>query len=173
MSDSKPTMQHQLEAIVGMMQEGKWADALASWESFATRHSNHAATYLSVARELRDMRQSELAETVFFKMLERFPANLKPAIDYAMMAYARQDWREAIRRFQLVRSRFPDALDGHRFVADLLLGQKQFDEADIVLREAISRFPDEPRLAISYAWSAHRKGDKVGNWSEAGERWRM
>jgi hypothetical protein len=115
--------------------------------------------------------QSEQAEKIFRKMLDRFPANPKPALDFAMMAYARRDWPEAIRRFQIVRSRFPDVLDGHRFVGDLLLGQKQFDEADAVLREAMSRFPDEPRLAISYAWSAHRKGDKVGDWKEAGERW--
>src|ERR1700734_55318 len=139
MSDSKPTMQTLLEAIVRMMQEGRWVDALASWENFSTRYSDNTATYLSVARELRDLRQSEQAESIFCRMLDRFPANLKPALDYAMMAYSRHDWREAIRRFKLGRSRFPDTLDGHRFVADLLLGQKQFEEADSVLREALLR----------------------------------
>jgi hypothetical protein len=31
MSESRPVMQRMLESIVGMMQEGKWADALVSW----------------------------------------------------------------------------------------------------------------------------------------------
>jgi len=171
MTESKPNIQHTLEAIVGMMQEGKWADALVSWEGLATRYPDLSATYLGLARELRDLGRIEESESIFRKMLDRFPANPKPALDYAMLAYARREWPEAIRRFQLVRSRFPDVLDGHRFVGDLLFGQRQFDEADAVLREAISRFPDEPRLAISYAWSAHLKGDKVGDWKEASERW--
>jgi Tfp pilus assembly protein PilF len=153
------------------MREGKWADALVSWEDFATHYSDPGATYLGLARELRDLGQREEAESIFRKMLDRFPENPKPALDYAMMAYARREWPEAIRRFQIVRSRFPDVVDGHRFVGDLLFGQGQFDEADVVLREAMSRFPDEPRLAISYAWSAHLKGDKVGDWQEASERW--
>lgn len=171
MTESKPTIQHMFESIVGMMQEGKWADALVSWEDFVTCHSDLGATCLGLARELRDLGQSEQAESIFRKMLDRFPASLKPALDFAMMAYARREWPEAIRRFEIVRSRFPDVLDGHRFVGDLLLGQRHFDEADAVLREAMSRFPDEPCLAISYAWSAHRKGDKVGDWQEASERW--
>src|ERR1017187_4067424 len=171
MIESKPVMQRKLEAVVGMMREGKWADALVSWEDFASCHSDLAATCLGLARELRDLGQRKEAESIFRKMIDRFPADPKPALDYAMMAYARREWPEAIRRFQIVRSRFPDVLDGHRFVGDLLFGQRQFDEADVVLREAISRFPDEPRLAISYAWSAHLKGDKVGEWQEASERW--
>jgi predicted Zn-dependent protease len=72
---------------------------------------------------------------------------------------------------QILRSRFPHVLDGHRFVGDLLIGQKQFDEADAVLRDAMALFPNEPRLAISYAWSAQLKGDKAGNWNEANKRW--
>jgi tetratricopeptide (TPR) repeat protein len=171
MTESKPVMQRMLGAIVGMMEEGKWVDALASWGDFATRYSDLAATYLGLARELRDLGQSEEAESIYRKMLDRFPANLKAAFDYAMMAYARREWPEAIRRFQIVRSRFPDVLDGQQFVGDLLFGQRRFDEADVVLCEAMSRFPDEPRLAISYAWSAHLKADKAGNWREASERW--
>jgi tetratricopeptide (TPR) repeat protein len=173
MSESKPIMQRKLEAIVGMMREGKWAAALVSWENFATDYSDLGATRLGLARELRNLGKSEEAESIFCEMLDRYPENAKPALDYAMMAYARRDWPESIRRFQIVRSRFPDLLDGHRFVGDLLFGQRQFDEADAVLREAMLRFPDDPRLAISYAWSAHLKGDKVGDWQEASQRWRL
>ena len=132
-----------------------------------------AQPVLGLARELRDLGKSQEAESIFREMLDRYPENPKPALDYAMMAYAQRDWPEAIRRFQIVRSRFPDLLDGHRFVGDLLFGQGQFDEADAVLREGMLRFPDDPRLAISYAWSAHLRGDKVGDWQEARERWRL
>ena len=55
MNESKPIMQRKLEAIVGMMREGKWADALVSWGTFATSHSDLGATRLGLARELRDL----------------------------------------------------------------------------------------------------------------------
>jgi tetratricopeptide (TPR) repeat protein len=155
------------------MREGKWADALSSWDNFATAYPGPGETRLNLARELRGLGKSKEAESIYCELLDRFPGNPKPALDYAMMAYARREWPEAIRRFQIVRARFPELVDGHRFVGDLLFGQKRFDEADAVFREAMLRFPDEPRLAISYAWSGHLKGDKIGEWQEAGERWRL
>jgi tetratricopeptide (TPR) repeat protein len=172
MADSKIRMQTALEDIVEIMRRGNWPDALLKWGGIATQYPDLAGAYLSVARELRDLGKSEDAERVFGEMLERFPANVEAAVDYAMMAYARREWLEAIRRFEMVRTRFPEALEGHRFCADLWCGQKQFENADTVLRDAMARFPAEPRLAISYAWSAHLRGDQIGDWREASQRWR-
>ncbi len=168
---TRPAIQTRLEAIVGMMQDGKWGDALLSWEDLSTRHSDFRRTSLGLARELRDLGQRQEAEGVFTQLLDRYPEDINPVLDYAMMAYAAREWPEAIRRFQLMRSRFPDALDGYRFVSDLLIGEKRFDEADAVLREGMSRFPDELRLAKSYCWSAHLRGDQGGGWEEASVRW--
>jgi tetratricopeptide (TPR) repeat protein len=172
MVDSKIRMQAALEDIVEVMRTGNWAGAMVKWADVTAQYGDLAATYLSVARELRDSGKAEEAEHLFQEILNRFPANLEAAMDYAMMAYARQEWLEAIPRFETVRSRFPEVLDGHRFVADLFVGQKQFDNADAVLREAMTRFPTDPRLATSYAWSGHLKCDQMGDWREAGERWR-
>src|SRR5665213_334284 len=120
MTESAPQMQNMLETIAELMREGKWADSLISWEHFATRYSDLSAAYLGLARQLRDLGRIEEAEKLFSKMLNRFPTMSQPALDYAMMAYARHEWTEAIRRFQTVRSRFPDVLDAHRVVGDLL-----------------------------------------------------
>jgi tetratricopeptide (TPR) repeat protein len=172
MAESKISMQAALDDIVEGMRGGKWTDALLKWQDVTTRYADASGGYLTVARELRDAGKVEEAEQVYREILNRFPASVEPAMEYAMMAYARQEWPEAISRFETVRSRFPEVLDGHRFVADLLVGQKQFEEADAVLRDAMARFPSEPQLAISYAWSGHFKGDLLADWREAGERWR-
>ena len=166
-----PAIQTRLEAIVGMMQEGKWVDALLSWGDLSSHHSDLRKTCLVLARELRDLGRRQEAESVFVLMMHRYPDDINPVLDYSMVAYAAREWPEAIRRFQLMRSRFPDVLDGYRFVSDLLVGQRRFDEADAVLREGMSRFPREVCLAKSYGWSAHFSGDQGGNWEDARERW--
>jgi tetratricopeptide (TPR) repeat protein len=94
------------------------------------------------------------------------------SLDYALSAYSEQNWPEAIRRFTELRARFPGNITGYRYVGDLLFGQGHYDEADVALREAMARFPDEPALAVSYAWAAHLKADQTGEWSEASNRWR-
>ena len=128
---------------------------------------------VNLARELRELGRTAEAESVLSHLCNDFPENSvsEAMFDFAMIAYSRKDWSVAIERFERLHNRFPDNLDGHRFLGDLLIGQHRFDEADVVLRDAISRYPQEVQLAVSYAWSAHLKGDRIGDWQEASVRW--
>jgi predicted Zn-dependent protease len=40
-------------------------------------------------------------------------------------------------------------------------------EIDDILAAGVARLPDEPSLAIAYAWAAHNRAD----WPEAAARW--
>lgn len=171
MTPTKPTIQGLLETAVSHMQAEKWAAALTALRDFAARNSDLNSVFFRLSNELREMGRLKEAEEVLHQITILFPDDQRAAFGYARMAYARRDWRESIKRFQHLTECFPDFLDGYRFLGDLLYGQKRYDEADIVIAEGMSRFPAEPRLAVSYAWSGHLKGDQTRDWRTACERW--
>lgn len=154
------------------MESREWSSALSALLDLSNRNPDLDAAFLRLSNELREMGRLKEAEDVLRQITVLFPGDQTAAFEYARMAYARREWSEAIKRFQLVSARFSDFLDGYRFLGDLLYGQARYDEADAVIAEGMRRFPDEPRLAVSYAWSAHLRGDKTGDWEEAYARWR-
>jgi tetratricopeptide (TPR) repeat protein len=156
-----------MEHVLGLLRQSDWNNALEAWDTVAWK------PWLDMARELRDLGRRDEADRVLHKLTERFPGQAEPALEHASMAYAEQNWAEAITRFEMFRQRFPDSVVGYRYVGDLLFGQGRFDEADIVIQEGMARFPDEMALAVSYAWSGHLKGDQIGDWGEACKRWRL
>src|SRR3954452_9968497 len=68
--------------------------------------------YLSLAVTLRETDRFEEAEALLAEALERFPDDLGIAIESARSQTHRQNWAEALRRWKLVRTRFPDQSAG-------------------------------------------------------------
>jgi predicted Zn-dependent protease len=76
-------------------------------------------------------------------------------------ASARCDHDEALRLWFEARSRFPDAPQSWLRTAEVMIDLSRFDEAEILLDEAVSRFPDHFWLARTRALLARGLGDDV------------
>ena len=148
---------------------------MSDWSKTAARELKviNYRNSIHQARELQAAGRIDEAESVFQELSHSFPGEYDAALDYALIAYSKQNWVEALLRFQAVLTRFPEVITGYRYVGDLLFAQGRFDEADAVILDGMARFPEEDALVISYAWSAHFKGDQDADWYEASNRWRV
>jgi len=89
------------------------------------------------------------------------------ASEHANIAFRREDWDEALRRFTQLRERFPDWAAGPVGVARVLARLERFDEAEAELLAAMTRFPNELETFAEYARVAIRRGAP----GEAFRRW--
>ena len=118
------------------------------------------------ANALRELGRLDDAEALISEAMQRFPDEERPAIEFAFLAHHRRDWTEALERWQTLRGRFRACIEGHLHGAIPLNALRRHDEAERLVAEAISRFPDSAELASEYAWiAAHRH-----RWAEAEER---
>jgi tetratricopeptide (TPR) repeat protein len=76
-------------------------------------------------------------------------------------ASVRREHDEALRLWSEARSRFPDAPRSWLRTAEVMIELSRFDEAEAVLDEAVSRFPDHFWLARTRALIARSLGDDV------------
>ena len=73
----------------------------------------------------------------------------------------------ALAAWEVVRSRFPSQPVGYSASGALLRRLGRTAEANAILSEGVSKFPNNERVAAEYAWIAHVSGD----WPEADRRW--
>jgi tetratricopeptide (TPR) repeat protein len=90
----------------------------------------------------------------------------------AFLEYAREGTQnatreEAIRRWELVRNRFPEIADGHWMLANELVRVGRLDAAEAIIDEAADRFPDQHFVLWQWARTATQRHD----WPEAQRRW--
>jgi predicted Zn-dependent protease len=67
----------------------------------------------------------------------------------------------AIEQAEQLRARFPADLAGYQVAVAALRTIERFDDADALLRDATSRFPDAPWPLIDQAWSARARDDRA------------
>jgi len=94
-------------------------------------------------------------------------STIQRLVDEAHEAVSRCDWTTAARAYAALRVECPNDPAGYIRGGAALVELGQFDTADLVLNEAIGRFPDDPHPSIEYAWAAMRRND----FSEALHRW--
>jgi hypothetical protein len=71
------------------------------------RFPTSTSAYLGGAAALRALGRNEEAESVLAEGVELCPGHAEVAVEYARLAHQHEDWAEAIRRWELVRERFP------------------------------------------------------------------
>ena len=143
------------------------AAALRRWEHVRTAFPDHPLGYTGAAVTLRDNGQYETAGALLRTALERFPDDAAPVFEVAWLATARRDWPEAMARWEIARTRFPDQWMGYSGSAQALRELGRFEEAEALLQGALERFADFPNLLIEHAWIATARHD----WPEALRRW--
>lgn len=83
------------------------------------------------------------------------------------LAQARGDSSMALRLWAEQRQRYPLEPAAYRLSGKHLREQRQWDDADSILKDGIARFADETSLAVEYALVAQDRSD----WPEALRRW--
>jgi tetratricopeptide (TPR) repeat protein len=146
---------------------GDFSKASECWRKIRELFPDKPVGYLGGGVASRRACAFNEADEVYRAALTRFPDSLPLFQDYAWSGEEQHDTSEAIRRWAIVRARFPEAEGGHVRSGVLLLNSGRWDEADTVLAETVRRFPDCIEALTSYAWVAHHRRD----WPEALKRW--
>lgn len=127
-----------------------------------------AASYIETACGYQTARQARDAERIMEEATHRFPNDPEVFIKRAKLAQDRADWREALRRWHIVRQRFPDLSSGYDYAGHALRHLLRCDEADEIVEAGLKRLPGNLELQISHAWTATVRKD----WGNAELRWR-
>jgi tetratricopeptide (TPR) repeat protein len=99
--------------------------------------------------------------------LKLYPSDPSFPIALAQIAHSKEDWKEAIVRWALVRKRFPGVIEGYTQGANALTAVNQLRCANALCIRAMEQFPDAMAGYHEYARLAVREKD----WQEALRRW--
>jgi len=144
-----------------------WGQAEAYWRRSLELEDAPASAWSALAKALRERKRWDDAEAILTAAQIRFPDEMRAFVEYGEIAVSRGHWEEAFRRWEVVRSRFPEDPAGYVCGGVALRELKRFDEADLLLAEAIFRFPANPGAAIEFAGIAMVRRD----WPQALRRW--
>src|SRR5208282_3464138 len=88
---------------------------------------------------------------------------------YALVAEHRGDYQESFARWQRVQKRFPGSWTAHVNPARTLRELGRFSEAEVLLKQATSRFPE-----TIHGWlESARLAEDIKDWAVAKARWRQ
>ncbi len=122
--------------------------------------------YTIGANACREKDQLGPAEELALQAIKRFPDHIGGPLEYANVAMKRQDWEDALRRWQPVREQF-GYFGAYVGSAQALSHLGRYDEAEELLQQARYRFGTDPGPLREYARVAEAKGDVA----EAIKRW--
>jgi tetratricopeptide (TPR) repeat protein len=143
---------------------GDWEEAYRRWDSLRDRHP---AGFVGAAHALQKLGRTAEADALLAEGRFRYPTFENLAIMQAHVAEQRGDNVEALKRWAVVRQRFPFDPAGYRNAIRLLRGQQEWAEADTIAQAAMDRFHDHAWPLAEYADLAHGRKD----WAEAATRW--
>ena len=144
-----------------------WASAVDRWETARERFPDQIACYTGEALALRELGRFDEAEALLDAAVTRFPDQPGPRIEFAGLAQHRRDWQEAARRWAAVREFSPDSPIGYQAGATALRLAGLTEEAETLLTDAVTRFPDHAGILMEYASTAQAQLD----WVAATQRW--
>lgn len=121
-------------------QRGNKIAEIEYWETVLRRFPMTQHGYYSYARRLAEMGKTDEQDAILLRAVERFPREVRPAIEYAVVAHDRQDWPEAERRWQALREAWPDCHDGYRRGIQVLHALKRDEEGVRLQKEYKRRF---------------------------------
>ncbi|MGA3403671.1 MAG: tetratricopeptide repeat protein [Acetobacteraceae bacterium] len=143
---------------------GDWEEAHRRWDSLRDRHPQG---FWSAAWALQRLGRTAEAEALLEAGRLRFPTSQGIAIMQAQIAKDAGNIAEALRRWGVVRQRFPFDPAGYVEAIRLLRPQGAWEEADAIALAAIERFHAHAWPLADYAMLAHDRQD----WPEAAKRW--
>jgi tetratricopeptide (TPR) repeat protein len=147
--------------------KGDHDEAILLYAQLRKRFPGMMAGYSSAAESLRIMKRLPEAEELVAKAMKQFHLEVVPFLEYARLAVLREDWEEALRRWQPVREQFGHFI-GFVGAAQALCRLGRYPEAEELLQAARYRFGVESGPLSEYARVAEAKGDAA----EVVRRWK-
>jgi GT2 family glycosyltransferase/spore maturation protein CgeB/tetratricopeptide (TPR) repeat protein len=155
------------------MAQRLWPEAIKRWQAIVAAGGvpAPASAYLRLARAHRLHGDLPAAEAVIRDGLQRHPRDLELTAEHAEIASARQDWTEAIARWQAIVDNWGPKAPASAYVQLARLHRSQGDcgAAETAVREGLSRNRDNAELAAEHAEIAMAELD----WPEAITRWQV
>jgi tetratricopeptide (TPR) repeat protein len=125
----------------------------------ARRKFPHASDGYTIATAcLADLGRDHEAEAMIAQAVRKLPRDFDAVVAYARYAVRRQDWEEALRRWQLVKRRFNHFL-GPVGIAQSLREMGRYDEAEEMAAEACRHYSTDTWPFVEFAAVASAKGD--------------
>ena len=128
-----------------------WAEALSRYEAVRGRYPGDWWPYKRTADALLATGRTDEAEAVLLDGQHRCPGEAALFLEHAEIAAAARNWPEALRRFEIVRDRFPDMWWPLRRISETYRAMDRFDDVERVMLEGMERFPDEATLFFDHA----------------------
>lgn len=146
---------------------GDWEEAISRCKVIRDQFPEVSWGYVGGANALDHLSRRDEARLLMEAGLAHVPAAEDPFGAYCWLAQNRQEWAEAITRWEGYRRRFPDRAVGYAAESIALREQSRFDEAESLVLEGLRRHPGDNELQASYAFIATARKD----WEPAVERW--
>ena len=108
------------------------------------------------------------AEELYRECADGLPTMNHGPAGIARVLQARQEWQAAHEAWREVADRFPGLPEGSLGMASVLAKLGRFDEADVVLGAAVSRWPKDVSVRMAQA----RLASDLGDHRQACDRWR-
>ncbi len=149
------------------MRQKNWGEATKLWALMREKFPENPRGYIAGSAALKESKNFEAADTLVLAGLDKFPKEADLYVEYGDIAMRQKKWKEASKRWALMRERIP----GRGYISGVkaLKECKEFENADALVLEGIKKFPQEPLLYIEYGDIAVRQK----NWSEAVKRWAL
>jgi tetratricopeptide (TPR) repeat protein len=91
--------------------------------------------------------------------IDRFPDNVDTQVEGALVAVARRDWDDALRRWTAVTGRHSERADAQIGAIQALRMVGRNDEAEAMAHAARARFPDNADVTVEHVWTAVARED--------------
>lgn len=145
---------------------GDLVEATDRWRRVRRRFPRRWTAYVNAGRCLRELGRLEDAEVLINQATSRFPANIQAWLEFARIAEATRDWKQALSRWRQVSERFHHVF-GVVGEARAMIALGQLDDAETYLQRIKGTFWSEPDVGAQLAQIAELRGDV----SEAIIRW--
>jgi tetratricopeptide (TPR) repeat protein len=151
---------------------GDRQDTLRRCQIIRAKFPRLAEGYTFAAVCLAELDRHDEAEAMIERAVRKLPQDFDVLVGYARHAARREDWKEALRRWNLVKNRF-DHVFGPGGAAHCLRQMGRYAEAETIAAETCERFPTDPWAYVTLAGIAADKGDldrESQHWVAARER---
>ena len=125
------------------------------------------ASALATAEGHRRAKRFQEAEVVLAEALRIYPDHPGLSICSAWVAQQSGRLEDALERWARVRIAARTNPVGYSATVQVHQKLRQFNAADALAMDGLSRFPADAGLLMNYAWGAHH----TRNWAEAAKRW--
>ncbi len=144
-----------------------WSEAAKLWQILYDRAPELSSNIVGLGRALRDSKRYDEADRILAEGVKVLPQHDEIRAHYAQVAAERQDWTEAVRRWQEALLLFPKATVFWVMAATAYREAGMLELADQLLAKAIALEPDRVDLHVQHALTAERAGD----WAKAVIGW--